>query len=88
MSYSWGADADGQFRWRYQDDAMGEDWSEWHDVQGTCGACCHAGPHDGVHQQGAGYYDEDGIMDWGAHTYCDPRDLEEGMRVEWRGPRT
>jgi hypothetical protein len=73
-----------QFRWRYQDDAMGEDWTDWHTVEGNCPSCCHGGPRGGQHQQGAGYYNEDGIMDWSGHTVCDPHDLDEWVSVEWR----
>ena len=73
-----------QFRWRYQDDAVGEAWSDWHTVDGACSACCHGGPHDGEQQQGGGYYDEDGVMDWGGHTRCDPRDIDWWVTVEWQ----
>jgi hypothetical protein len=73
-----------RFRWRYQDDVVGEEWSGWHTFAETCPACCHGAPRDGVHQQAAGYYDENRIMDWYAHTTCDPDDLDEWTRVEWR----
>ena len=72
------------FRWQYQDDSIGEAWTDWHASEGPCSACCHGGPHGGEHQQGAGYYDETGVMDWNAHTRCDPMDPDEVMTVEWR----
>jgi hypothetical protein len=77
-----------QFRWRYRDDVVGEDWTAWHTVEGGCPACCHGGPHDGEHQQGAGYYGKDGVMDWGEHTTCDPLDPDEILPVEWRSEET
>ena len=75
-----------RFRWRYQDDVMGEEWSDWHVDGPDCSTCCHGGPHDGEHQQAAGYLDESGIMDWYGHARCDPRD-PDGLPVEWYPPR-
>lgn len=73
-----------EFRWHYEDDSMGATVSDWHTVDGPCSSCCHGGPDtEGVHQQGAAY-EEDGIMDWAGHTRCDPRDIDEGTRAEWR----
>lgn len=75
------------FRWWYRDDSLGETWSDWHTVsadEGQCSACCHGGPHGGEHQQGAAYYDNDGVLDWYCHTTCDPRDIDDWVTVEWR----
>lgn len=73
-----------EFRWHYVDDAMGATVSDWHTVDGPCSACCCGGPdEDGAHQQQAAY-EEEGIVDWGGHVYCDPRDVDEGTQVEWR----
>lgn len=76
--------AGSQFRWRFTDDSIGEQWSDWHTVELPCPACCHNGPEDGEHLQGAGYYDEDGYVDWSAHSRLDPTDIEEWVTMEWR----
>lgn len=72
-----------EFRWQYWDDALGQEWSDWHVVTGPCPACCCDGPDDGEHQQASEYYDEDGILSNG-HSRLDPHDTE-GRVVEWRG---
>ncbi len=71
-----------EFRWRFSDDAIGEQWSAWHQVEGECSACCCWGPLDGEHQEAA-EYDEDGSLTSG-HTRLDPADVDEGVVVERR----
>jgi hypothetical protein len=71
-----------RFRWRYQDDSLGETWSDWHVDGPDCPACCHCGPREGAHQQGAAFYDEDEALDWSAHTTCDPR-VDDDYDIEW-----
>lgn len=73
-----------QFRWKFYDDCVGEDWTKWHSVDGDCAGCCCSGPHGGEHQHPASYRDEDGYL-WGYnHTSLDPRDTDELDTVEWR----
>jgi hypothetical protein len=76
----------GRFRWRFTDDAVGEDWTAWHVAVGPCSACCCNGPTDGEHQEQSAYYDEDGILT-GGHTRCDPVDPDPGQTVEYDPPR-
>lgn len=71
-----------KFRWRFDDDTLGDHWSAWHSVQGPCSACCCGGPKDGAHLEGAGYYDEDGFLDSG-HSRMDPRQIDAWDEVEF-----
>lgn len=72
-----------EFRWRFCDDAVGEQWSRWHTSAGPCTACCCGGPDEGEHQEPAEYYDEDDILSSG-HSRLDPDDVNEWIIVEWK----
>jgi hypothetical protein len=70
-----------QFRWRFVDDSIGEQWSEWHTQELPCDACCCGGPEDGEHLEAAGYYDEWGLMESG-HSRFDPADHPDWVTFE------
>lgn len=74
-----------EFRWKYVDDSLGEQWSEWHAAEGECPACCCDGPRLGHHFSAAAFYDQDGYLEWGAHVELDPDHPMEWEEVEWRG---
>ena len=62
---------------------MGEDWTFWHSIEHSCKGCCKCYSEDDDHQNIAGFYDEDGIMDYGAHVYFDLNEPNENEIVEW-----
>lgn len=73
-----------EFRWRFYDAVIGDQWSEWHTTTGPCPGCCCGGPNDGEHREGAGWYDKDGMIDFGGHARLDPTDIDDHDTVEWR----
>lgn len=73
-----------EFRWRYFDAALGNEWSDWHAGALPCPACCCGGPEEGEHLEGSEYYDEDGFLSNG-HTRCDPAE-DDWQTIEWRTP--
>ena len=56
----------------------------WHTDDDQCSAgCCDHGPcSDGEHQEPAAYY-EDGVLDWSAHSYCQPHEDGDLYEIEW-----
>lgn len=78
-----------RFRWRFTDDTLGDHWSEWHVNAEHCPGCCCSGPDDdGEHLEAAGYRDEDGFMDYGIHSRCNPQDPDEWVEVETAAQRS
>lgn len=73
-----------QFRWKFTDDGIGEQWTGWHNLSGPCPACCCGGPDDGEHQESSEYYDEYDVLTAG-HTRLDPTDIDDDLdTVEWK----
>lgn len=74
-----------QFRWKFSDNVLHDQWSRWHVDAASCGVCCCGdGPdRDGEHREAAEFYDDDGFLSPG-HSYLDPADPDPWVTVEWR----